>query len=194
MIPIAASRLRHRRIRCTDGDMRDVTLFPYFKRSGAVPAVLAVDHKNARLLLLRMDRCKVKAGWLGRIRCDVPQSMFDDLTPDGLAMLSRLWHFDPWWMLTVPPFQTHWASLPLQATNCVNLLAAKHRAVYFRRNLSEIRGVLVSDKGESKFKDWDADNLPEPKQISRNARFRQPTISTAQRRGPTWRLDPIWLR
>lgn len=194
MIPISASRLRHRRIRCTDGDMRDVTLFPCFERSGMVPAVLAADHKNARLLLLRMDRCKVKARWLGRIRCDSPQSTFSDLTPDGLTMLARLWYFDPWWMLAKPPFQTHWASTALQATNCVNLLSEKHKAMYFRRNLSEIRGILVSEKGESKFKDWDSNNLPEPKQITRNARDRQPVTYTALRRGPTWRLDPIWMR
>lgn len=193
MIPISACRLRHRRIRCTDGDLLDVTLFPFFDRAGGVSVVLAIDHLRARLQLLRMDRTAIKARWLGRIQCDGPRSTFCELTRGNITALTRLWHFDPKWMLSQPPFGMHWATPMLKDTNCANLLTVKHRAMYFRRDLSTIRGILISEKGELKFRDWNPENLPEQKTTRRAIRLRSPATKTALRRGPTWRLDPIWL-
>lgn len=192
MIPIAANRLRHRRIRCTDGDLLDVTLLPFFDRAGGVTTVLAIDHESARLRLLRLDRCVIRAGWLSRIRCAGPRSTVCELTPDHVTMLTRGWHFDPKWMLSQPPFGMHWATPAIQATNCTDLITVKQRGMYFRRDLTAIRGIMVCEKGEWKFKDWNPDNLPEQKTTRRTTRIR-PT-ATAPRSAPTWRLDPIWMR
>ena len=192
MIPVSASRLRHRRIRCTDGDLRDVTLFPFFDRAGDVRAVLAVDHAEGRLRWTRNSDGLFKARWLARPRFSAPRSALRDVTPDDAVVLSNLWHFDPWWMLTESPFDMHWATPSLKATNCADLLTVKQRGMYFRRDLSAIRSILANEKGEWKFQDWNPDNLPAQQYTRRARRFRHTT--TKPRRGPTWRLDPIWTR
>ncbi|MDF1597102.1 MAG: hypothetical protein P1T08_13570 [Acidimicrobiia bacterium] len=137
--PVRAVRLHGTKTR--SGHDRRVSIFPFFGPDGAVHAVMVTDHIAGTISLASLDEGGVRVPIAGR--CDIPG--LRPVDDEGVATLSGLWHYDPWWVLARPAHSGHWATPLLKRTNCVDFLSEGVQSLWFARDLSAVTWAEVQD-------------------------------------------------
>jgi len=103
----------------TDGELgyRGITLFPFFDRTGHIETWMMVQPQKERIWFLTEP---FRRGVLGGFSYT---GRFGEPGPPDAELLDRfaaLYHYDPWWLLTVPAFADEDWVPPLKATNVVD--------------------------------------------------------------------------
>ncbi len=160
----SAKRLKDCTLRSPEQRWRNVTLFPFFDDGGVIiKHMLLVPQVGVYIIdadagVLSLDL------WLSP-RLAEPLSSCRKIGMDRIAVLGRLRHFDPWWLLKRPEYNgLPWVPI-LKATNCVHELSERDIAmIYYDRGLSRIRWIAkqtntAMEKQEA-ILSFDADMLP----------------------------------
>lgn len=139
--------------------------------------LLAVLPGTGELLVTKWTKRTVRVPLFSTIRVR-PSHAFEPVDEEALDRLGKLWHYDPWWVLTKEPFADHEAAPELQATNAAGVTAGTVDMIYFRRDLSRITTYV---KG-SDLARWRGEMLP----------MKSPRTPPRAKAKSRWILDPFW--
>lgn len=185
-IPVFAGGLRGRRLQAEDGEIDAATLFPMFGRDGTVHHVMVVDEQSSDIRFLDPGQVAARVPMWGAIRLECGLGCLAWSEEELPAMVGRLWHFDPWWMLAEPRYPNSRAIDLLKATNCVDKMAWPVRGLAYDRKLRKVTWQVGRKQGRFEIGRFTPDSLP----------AEHPTLPESE--GPPdsrsgWRLDPFWL-
>ena len=184
-----ARRLHQCVLQFEDERLEQATLLPFFDANGNVEQVLLIDLWWRRVHLLPFKPGLVRLSIFRRnirVRCEVADApLLDDRAAQTLG---DLWHFDPWWLLELPPFDVEPTTPLLKRTNCADLLPVSKPQLCYSRDLARV-AWLFDGKSESSGTRWNSTLLPaqrpEPTEASRRP------VATGR---VSWVLDPVWMR
>jgi len=112
--PISAEAMHQRMVSDDSGDvLSGITLFPFFDDQGKIRSWLMVQPKKGRVWVLEGRFRKSWGGFTyrGSWRRPAPP------TDEELDRLRVLYHYDPWWLLTLPAYASEPWVPALKATN-----------------------------------------------------------------------------
>jgi hypothetical protein len=178
--------LHDRTVLAAGQELEEATLFPFFDDAGAVRRVLLVSNAPCEMRVFDPSSAAVRRRW-GQLELegDLPRLRFDEA-----RLLRQLWHFDPWWMFTVPPWSGRDLAAMLVETNCSGKLRTRRRnheitRLYYQRDLTRVVRAVYGKSGQEQYPAFSACVLPERK---------SPGVAEAPPLGkPRWRLDPCWI-
>ena len=190
--PVRAIRLHGAKIR--SGSDRRVSIFPLFSPDGAVHSIMVTDTTAGTISLTPIEEACVRVPIAGRSEILGLRPVDDE----GVAALSGLWHYDPWWVLARPPLSGHWAAPLMKETNCVNFLTGVN-SIWFARDLSSVAWVEVQEAdrliGRRRATGGVTRTRWSPAILSSSAGLvRQQRADRVADHGPGWVLDPIWSK
>jgi len=122
----------------------------------------------------------------GSITTAVAQFPFRPTDDECAKLVTGLWHFDPWWMLTDERYAGQRTVELLKSTNCAGRFGRNVTMVYYRRDLSRVSSLRIRGSSLVEVTPWKSELLPAPPALPVPERLARPT--------PMWRLDPIWQR
>lgn len=185
---VPAKRLHRCSVRHGHGKAWHGSVFPFFEAGGEVRAVLCVRYDEPGLFVATYRDGLLETGHpLLPRRVDFLVDDLQELQADAqLTQLTKLWHYDPWWVLSKPPFAAQAATQALKATNCVGDLPRSPKSLLFEPGLGRVHGMTVSEGDHTVTLPWQHSWLPtSPRQES-------PGNDMRPRR--RWVLDPMWGR
>lgn len=185
--PISAKGLHRKTILFSDRKCVGASLFPFFSPDGFVSHILLIVPSEGGIYLMPWHQDIPFRKSLRSIRLGLDFQVPNSLQPEDMDSLSRLLHYDPWWLLRLPAFHSHWAVASLKKTNCVPYFSEKVEMVYFSRDLLRGTHVLLKSEDETPgLIPWSNELLSVPE--DRN--FESAEWTTRPK--TTWILDPIW--
>jgi len=140
------------------------SIFPFFGPDLETRYLMIVWVKSGDIVLLPYRPGLIRVPHIANIRLDVARGALRDAAPADVERVSRLWHYDPWWVLAADRFRGHPAVPPLKQTNTVAHISGERWR--FTRDLSRLGPREL------------ADDLP---------------VHPA-RSASGWRLAPVWTR
>ena len=179
-----AKRLHKREIELETGEVRRVSIFPFFERRGRVRALMVTDPSRGTISAVGWRPGVLKLRMFGPDRLRVLPGDLAPLTAADPGALPTLWHFDPWWVLREAPFADQDVVSLLARTNCVDLFGGKRSSLVFRRDLSAVQWVGTAS---GNITPWRPDLLP-------SEYPEQPWGGAAAQAVPhrRWSLRPAW--
>jgi len=182
-LPVSAKSLHRRQVRIGDEVLESTSLFPVFDSRGHVRQVLALSPDSSQIQLLRWRAGDFVVPLWSAVRVTGESAWLRPASDDRLDELADLWHYDPWWMLEGSRYRRHKAAEYLKATNCADRFTGDVRAIWFRRDLSQLSWVEVRSFSEFNLQRWRPDLLPK----------RSVMAPPRRRAAGAWQLDPAWL-
>ena len=136
---VSAARLKTCTLRSAEGSRRNVTLFPFFDEEGIIRRLMLLV-PQAGVYILEAESGVLSLDLRGSLKLEEPLSFCRKISGDRLAVLARLYHYDPWWLLKRPEYSgLSWVPT-IKATNCVRALSERDvTMIYFDRRLSRVR-------------------------------------------------------
>jgi len=172
-------------VRTADGTLRDVTLLPLFDDAGSVRGLMLFDHDRAMVSVQDWRPDLVRVPWRGAVRLDASVGSLGPVSGYQASQAAQLWHFDPDWLLREKRCADDPACVRLTANNCAGRWPV--RSLYFRRDLSRITMVSITQAGGIQIGRWKSKLLPPRVAVA------APAFQNAARSGRRiWILDPIW--
>lgn len=190
---VNAKSLRRRAVRFTDLQLANVTLLPLFEDSGRVQSLLVVALEPQMVAMLEWHAGLLWVPWSAAVICSETTGVLRSMTSYQVSQAAKLWHYDPEWLLVKAGAGADVDYGPVIAMNCDGRWSGKVGGMFFRRDLSRISLVGLSQAGGgSNIVRWRAKYLP-PGPAPRTAPL---TSLAARSRGARtmWILDPIWQR
>ncbi len=179
-----AKRLHRRRFELETGEVRQLSIFPFFERRGRVRGLMITDPAQGTISAVGWRPGVLQLRMFGPDRLRVLPGDLEPLSAADPGALPSLWHFDPWWVLRDEPFADQDVVPLLAATNCVDALGGKRSSLVFRRDLSAVHWVGTASGNITA---WTPNLLPseQPEQAWESAfGRREPDMR--------WSLRPMW--
>jgi hypothetical protein len=181
LVHTSSHYLHGRTVAGGDQEWEGATLFPFFDDAGHVRRVVLVSDAPCEMRVFDPSAAVVRRGW-GKFELegDLPRLRLDEA-----RLLTQLWHFDPWWMLTAPPWVGRDLVAMLVATNCCGKLRTRRHnceiaRLYYRRDLTRVVRAVYEKSGQEQYPAFSSCVLPERKPpVAADAPFK---------RKPRWRL------
>ena len=176
---ISASGLHQVSLQVGSEQWREITLFPFFDRFGQISRYLLVRPRKGTVYLL--DDTAVFKRWFGGLYLlsPLPASGYraEDIEP-----YAPLYHYDPWWMLTIPPYDLLPRVADLVATNCPGLFTLEVTEVFYDRRIKTMSHLRTNRAPEP--------ILFQPGHLSRRDSGNVAKTAT----GKGWRIRTTWPR
>ena len=183
-LPVSAKSLHRRQVRIGDDVFENASLLPFFDSRGQVRQVLVLRPDSSQIQLLRWRAGDFVVPLWSSVRVTGESIWLRPVSDDRLDELADLWHYDPRWLLNASRYRKHWALEYLKATNCADRFTGDVKALWYRRDLSQLTWVEVKSFSEFNLQRWRSDLLPQ-----------RPDAAAPRRRVTgAWRLDPAWRR
>lgn len=143
--PVTAEWMRRCRLERFGGELWTVSVFPFFDAEGVVHKSMVVRWDRPELYVTRSrhSRLQARRSGLGRVvECRQNLSRIKRIDLDErIVELGRLWHYDPWWVLSDAPFSSFSSTPILRRTNCVDHLPDGAMSMSFDSKLTHVVGV-----------------------------------------------------
>lgn len=219
--PVDLKQLHRTTVHMRGGNLRRASIFPFFDQEGVVHAVMLVWPGSTEILVIDYAPELLRVSWRGHVDLFAQASDLLDARGPVLEKLTKLWHWDPWWVLKKKPWRAHSAVEALKRTNCVEVFDLPIRGCYTDAAVTKIffeaKGGGVPTLPESPL--CEPDPFPEqgepdavhaeiphaPARAVHGAR--PPSQAPADTHAPVavvrpagkpsgggWRLAPIWAR
>lgn len=185
--PISAHRLRNRVLRLSSSAAGECcTLLPFFDGWGVVQRVMVVSPASDELRFFAPAEVWLRIRLWGPIELSTSFPTLRVLEYEDLDALTRLWHYDPWWLLTSRDEPRDERSQLLRPTNSVDSFrqVGTVQRLLYTRDLTRVSWVICQKGGSTTWKRFDAAFLPkrdfvEPPRVPKDA-------------GWEWQLAPFW--
>jgi hypothetical protein len=184
LLSVSAKALHQRTLRVGKERHPGATMFPCFDQAGNSSHVLIIHRDSDQIFLLPWRPGDFANRWFSAMSLRVETAWLKPITEEAVADLDNHWHFDPWWLLTAPRFEKHWAVPPLRATNAVGRFNANVCKLWYHRNLGRITWIQVRSHSEFNLQRWRPSLLPDQR-TTRDSK-------TDRRRTVGWQFDPVW--
>lgn len=187
MLGVSQHSLHRRRFELEGGRLCRASLFPFFDDEGRTKAIMLAGGECERILLVEWRPDLFTRRWLRPHLLRLGTSSLDDADDSDARSLTRLWHFDPWWVLGAVRYSGHDVVPSLKPTNISGYDGSLTR-IWFDRNLGRVTWT-ASGAGESMTIHRFA---PQTLAAIERAAPRDEQPSPSRRARSEWRLRPFW--
>lgn len=136
--PVDLKQLHRTTVRMRGGRLRRASIFPFFDREGVVHEVMLIWPGSTEILVIDHSPQLLRVSWRGHVDFLARSSDLLDARGPVLERLTKLWHWDPWWVLRKKPWRVHSAVAALQRTNCVDIFDLPIRGCYTDLTVAKI--------------------------------------------------------
>ena len=188
-LPTAES-LHRQKIWFRDEPVERASIFPMFDQNGQIKQLMVILPSIDEICLIPWNPGLVKLGFWGTRRLMLNLEELKSHNQFSTVSLRNLWTYDPWWTLSKNRFWRNREIEQLVQTNCVNKFEEKVAAVYYERDLSRLRKIMIEQASFSF--SYRSATLEE---MTLRPGLSLPPLKNGAQKSPfssQWQLEPVW--